>query len=859
MLSFIHSSNLSTSYDLNTSISSKPINDLPSLSSFDTFNFIKNDLKFILFDIPKKFNKNPKIKDWQNITSTFCSYSSDFNYAYLTGLISGITVLDCDLDKSNPLNSNLDGIQHFFSICKQFNFNPYDTLCVKSPSNGIHFIFQYISLFHSKNNILFDSFKSNVDIKNNGGCCFSPPSSTFYEQIDYKITCEGSYSFINSNPILSLPNDIIQFIFSSNWYKSSISKSIDSNIHHFHSSHPDIPFIIDTSLSSNISIFIEFLKIIDVTFWDNRDDWRNIIWACLHLQSEFNFNMYNYIINFSKLSSKFYNSNFHYELNNIIRDYNPLKSNPITYNTILRYAQKSNNSLYINIYNLYIQNIINNKMNMFDNTNIHLINIDISNDNVDFKKNFNYWKNELIKLNEHIIVSYLNNWLFYISDNPNIIIIEKYYIKEQYYKIRWKKPTSLEKIKKSYTKHIIHNFYDKYNNKISLNLIDVWFYSDFKNNKLDTYFYPSYNSPHSMNSFLNTFEGFYAELLPNDIYIENKHLINDFLTLLKKLFYNNSIEQTPEKDLVLYNYFIKSIAYKIKYPYNKIQTNYFYTSEGFGKDIIYNHLSIMLGQQYCIEYNSIKQAQKSFNHEREKAIFVRFNEVDKYINYVYDILKDDITSDKKNINQKFKDERIVTDYSSLFIFTNNDIPFKISKYERRIFFIKQLNVFLKDLGSDIEHKLYNISNKHAIFDDAHKLYFDVLFTFFNTEVDLSNFTNNTSLIPMTKYKQDLINLDASSNLDIVNNILSLNLSDFNDKPSLTNKSLSNSFVFYKEFITIYYNKFGIPLNDKEFKSNIKTLLIKYSNYERKKFFINNKHIMDYVFDFYLLHQNLIKI
>ena len=153
--------------------------DLPGdecLELYDNFLFV--------YVKAKKEDKRPVFSGWTKTSLEQVEHFDfdKYNLAVLTGEKSGIFVLDIDV-KDNGLKWF-----HNFSIENNFNYTNY-TLCVKTPSGGLHLYFKYDSNISFNSVRMKDSSENPIglDIRSTDGCVIAPPSKY----------STGSYKFVN--------------------------------------------------------------------------------------------------------------------------------------------------------------------------------------------------------------------------------------------------------------------------------------------------------------------------------------------------------------------------------------------------------------------------------------------------------------------------------------------------------------------------------------------------------------------------------------------------------------------------------------------------------------------------------------
>jgi len=139
-------------------------------NNMETFENDINTLKNLGF-IHIKASKNEKrpLGSWKNKTKSDLIYPDKNRVGYLTGLISGVTVIDIDI-KDN-------GLKFFKQFCKTNDIDYKSLIHYKTPSGGLHFPFMYDERFNTKAKLYDDDGSTiGIDIRNDGGFCMCPPS-----------------------------------------------------------------------------------------------------------------------------------------------------------------------------------------------------------------------------------------------------------------------------------------------------------------------------------------------------------------------------------------------------------------------------------------------------------------------------------------------------------------------------------------------------------------------------------------------------------------------------------------------------------------------------------------------------------
>lgn len=223
------------------------INNMESFE--DDINTLKN-LGFI--HIKASTTEKRPFGKWKDKTKSDLIYPKKNRVGYLTGLISGVTVVDIDV-KDN-------GLKYFKEFCKTNNID-YKTLYhYKTPSGGLHFPFKYDDRFNTKAKLYdVDGSIIGIDIRNDGGFCMCPPSLG-YKWVLNPLMENDDYT------LDSIPEKLAEFILTNN---KKPKKKSSANVKKFTS--------VD-SVETNISKeqLDSILSKLDESRFDEFESWRNI-------------------------------------------------------------------------------------------------------------------------------------------------------------------------------------------------------------------------------------------------------------------------------------------------------------------------------------------------------------------------------------------------------------------------------------------------------------------------------------------------------------------------------------------------------------------------------------------------------
>ena len=176
----------------------------------------------------------------------------------------------------------------------------------------------------------------------------------------------------------------------------------------------------------------------------------------------------------------------------------------------------------------------------------------------------------------------------------------------------------------------------------------------------------------------NTFTGFDYSNYKNVDYVESTELIELFKKTVSTLVDNND---------ECVDYVLKYFAHLFQQPEVRPNVSLVFVSlEGYGKDTLIDCVQVLLGRQYLYRTAKIDDIFGSFNSALKNKLIVQINELagrDGFENK--DKLKDLITQQTVNINEKNKPQYDQTNYSRIIICTNRFNSIEISPTDRRFF------------------------------------------------------------------------------------------------------------------------------------------------------------------------------
>lgn len=161
-------------------------------------NYVAKDKIVFSVDIKQEKNKNNEWKkkvffpdSWEETQLDKTVYNERKNgLAMLTGGINGIFVID------------IDNIEHWNKILTENNEDEPDTVKAISASGGIHLYFKYSDeLKNIKSSTHSFGKEYDIDVRNNGGCIFVPPTSYYDNKTKKNISYKWEKSLLDEEPI----------------------------------------------------------------------------------------------------------------------------------------------------------------------------------------------------------------------------------------------------------------------------------------------------------------------------------------------------------------------------------------------------------------------------------------------------------------------------------------------------------------------------------------------------------------------------------------------------------------------------------------------------------------------------------
>jgi len=220
-------------------------------------------------------------------------------------------------------------------------------------------------------------------------------------------------------------------------------------------------------------------------------------------------------------------------------------------------------------------------------------------------------------------------------------------------------------------------------------------------------FLPNFNIEDIPENIYNTFKGFEVEADSDEIEADIQYFL-DHLLLLS----NSNIE--------VQQYLIKYLAHMIQKPQELPEVAILLRSQqGVGKDALIDFMEKIIGQDYVYRTENCEDLFGSFNPCLKNKLIIQLNELqgkDGFHNK--EKIKNLITTKRVNINEKGIKQYSLTNYSRLFIFSNNLTPIEIPADDRRWMVIKCGN----PKNREYYNKLYKLYNDEAFIQSLYSYF-----------------------------------------------------------------------------------------------------------------------------------------
>lgn len=196
------------------------------------------------------------------------------------------------------------------------------------------------------------------------------------------------------------------------------------------------------------------------------------------------------------------------------------------------------------------------------------------------------------------------------------------------------------------------------------------------------------------------------------------------------------------KEEYIYNYVINWVSHIIQKPHSKTgMVIMFYSAmEGVGKNLLGLILGAIFGKYYTEITN--KEIYAEFNEIFKNKLLIIANEITGKAKTEADTLKDMITRNTININEKHVSAYTLNDYCNYIFTSNHELCLNLTHNDRRYFLVECPNV--KKDSKYYESIINLINDKDALYD---------LYMFFKLR-DISSF--NPRKVIITEYKERCI-------------------------------------------------------------------------------------------------------
>lgn len=344
----------------------------------------------------------------------------------------------------------------------------------------------------------------------------------------------------------------------------------------------------------------------------------------------------------------------------------------------------------------------------------------------------------------------------------------------------------------------------------------------------------------------NLFQGFKFDNYSETNYTERPEIIENFLEI---------INRTVGMEKISLDYMVKYIAHIFQKPEELPGVILVFKSiQGVGKDLMFEILGKLMGEQYKYSTSDLDQAFGKFNRHMERLFLLVCNETESKKGFVHKSnLKNFSTAHEMNIELKGKDSYKIRNYARVIICTNTMNPVDIEHSDRRYCVFQGVNEqSSRELCGPL-FELIETENKNAR-DGLYTLY-----KFFN-EIDISDF--EISDRPLTKAYENMKNRNVNPFYDFMHTIIVdgdmekyLKSSDYHEHRVTKNIMITTTNLING------YNKFcdteGIK-NENLHSKRIKSLLSEIG-VEQLKRKIKGENIRVYEFNLKDLEKRLIKI
>ena len=358
---------------------------------------------------------------------------------------------------------------------------------------------------------------------------------------------------------------------------------------------------------------------------------------------------------------------------------------------------------------------------------------------------------------------------------------------------------------------------DKEGNILSKEIIKKDFYDKWlKDEDRKTYksidFIPTENTETISPRIFNTFQSFSNTTNDKELYLKYENEVKLFLNHLK-LLVNNEKES--------YKYLVNYIADIIQNP----NTNpniclLFKSKKGLGKDLMINYIERILGYDYVYRTSKLDEIFGNFNPALKDRLIIQLNEVEGKEGFSNkEKIKDHITAERLNINEKNIKQYTINNYIRWFIFSNNKNPIEITGDTRRFVVFKGANLIDPKLRKKYYDPLWdNLKDENVI---------KALYYYLKYEINLDNVSLRNDRPITNEYKTM-----QSNSINPIHLCLHKLLNDNYYKNNIMHYELKNGYILIKTTeLHSYYkswaekSNFVSTLNFKQIKPLLEDLNI----------------------------------
>ena len=281
----------------------------------------------------------------------------------------------------------------------------------------------------------------------------------------------------------------------------------------------------------------------------------------------------------------------------------------------------------------------------------------------------------------------------------------------------------------------------------------------------------------------NTWTPFYAQNLPkmekNNIEL---HLFREQLFVL------------CNKQLDVFDYMEKWIAQFLQYPAEKTTCPVFVSQEGCGKGYFCNMLKRIVGDNKYLEVSDMKKVAGTFNGLSKNAFIINLNEATAtQAKSLHATLKAIITDTECVIEQKGIDAVKCKNYSRVIITTNESMPIKLKKDNRRFVLIRSSNE-KKGNNEYWEARFKEMKDDNLIY---------TLFRYYTNITQFPNMDKFRSIpIPRTEYSVDCLKANRNYVSLFIEYLAEDNLSNNITTDILLNETLYSKWLEWCEYADI---------------------------------------------------------